>query len=103
MGSAVRMLVAAAGAPMGAARRKPMWGGADVGALGLPGLRPVAAAVILGTEERAPLDHMLGYARITGIARGCSAVDHRIVASGEGPVAHGIPILGPFPDVAGHH
>ena len=73
MGSAVRMLVAAAGAPMGAARRKPMWGGADVGALGLPGLRPVAAAVILGTEERAPLDHMLGYARITGIARGCSA------------------------------
>ena len=44
---------------------------------------------------------MLAHARIPGIARGSCAVDHRIVASGEGLVAHGMPILGPFPDVAG--
>ena len=35
-------------------------GGAGVGALGLPGRRPVTAAVGLGAEERAPFDHMLG-------------------------------------------
>ena len=77
-------------------------GCAGVGALGPPGRRPVAAAVVGRAEEQAPLDHMLGDARITGIAHGCCANDHRIVASGEGLVAHGIPILGPFPDVAGH-
>jgi hypothetical protein len=41
-------------------------------------------------------------AGITGIASGGCNADHRIAASGEGLVAHGIPILGPLPHVAGH-
>jgi hypothetical protein len=41
-------------------------------------------------------------ARITGIASGGCTADHRIAASGEGLVAHGVPILSPLPHIAGH-
>jgi len=76
-------------------------GGAGVGALGLPGRRPITVAVVRRSEERPPLDHMLDDAWIPGIARRRFPVDHRIAATSEGLVAHGIPILGPLPDVAG--
>ena len=45
---------------------------------------------------------MLDDAWIPGIARRRFAADYRIAATSEGLVAHGIPILGPLPDVAGH-
>ena len=77
-------------------------GGAGVGAFGLPRRRPVAAAVVGGAQEGAPLDDVLGHPGLPRIAAGGRIGQHRVVLAGEVIVAGPVPVRRPLPDIARH-